>query len=157
MSKHKKIDQSLNRVEALQLEAARLAEQATNQLTDYARTFDISKQTKQAQSAVQDGREQLQHAAAQASDQVGVAMATALEEAAGRLRTYKGDGPTAQVARNAAGALEQGSEYLQPWGTRSMFRRMIRTIRNHPLPVMLFAIGAFGVAYFRNRSKPVVI
>jgi hypothetical protein len=153
MNKHTSIDHAQERVEALQREAARLADQARDQLADYARTFDIPSQTKSAQSAVNHGREQLQQAASQASDQVATAMAAALEDAAGRLRTYKGDNPAAQAARNAAGVLEHGSEQLRPWGTRSIARRLTRVVLHNPLSIVLVVLAAMGAAYLAKRGK----
>ncbi|MDZ4717859.1 MAG: hypothetical protein SH847_05270 [Roseiflexaceae bacterium] len=153
MNKHTTIDQGQQRVVALQQEAARLADQAKDQLADYARKFDVSKQTKIAKSAVQDGREHIQQAASDASEQVTAAMAVALEEAAGRLRNYNGTGPAAQVANSAAGALEYGSEKLQPWATRSILRRLTRVVRNYPLPTLLIVVGAVGAAVLTNRGR----
>lgn len=153
MKKHKTIDQGQQRAEALQQEATRLAEQAKDQLAEYARIFDVSKQAKNAQSAVQDGRDQLQQAAAQASDQVTTIMASALEDAAGHLRNYSGSGPAAKVAKNTARAFEHGSESLKPWGRRSMARRLTRTVRHHPLSALLIILSAFVTAYLTSRVK----
>jgi hypothetical protein len=153
MNKHTTMDQGQQRVAALQQEAARLADQARDQLADYAQKFDVSKQTKIAKSVVKDGREQLQQAASQASDQVAATMASALEEAAGRLRTSNGNSPAAQVARKAAEVLEQSSDYLQPWATRSILRRFTRVLRDYPLPTLLIVVSAAGVAYLSSRSK----
>jgi uncharacterized membrane protein YeaQ/YmgE (transglycosylase-associated protein family) len=156
LNKRINIDQAQERVEALQHEAARLADQARDQLADYARAFDMSKQTKSAKSAVHHGREQLQQAASQASDQVATAMAAALEDAAGRLRTYKGDNPAAQAARNAAGVLEHGSEHLRPWGTRSIARRLTRVVLHNPLPALVVVLCAMGAAYLAKRGRQAV-
>jgi hypothetical protein len=153
MKKATNADQTMQRVEALQHEAARLAEQAREQLAEYARTFDSSKQGKIAKAAVRDGREQIQHAAAQVSDQVAATMAIALEDAAGRLRSYPGGGPAAQVAQHAAGALEQGSERLQPWSRRSVVRRLTRVVQRYPWPALLLALSALGAAFLTSRGR----
>lgn len=146
-------DQGMQRIEAIRQEAARLAEQAREQLSEYARTFDSSKQGKLAKAAVRDGREQIQHAAAQVSDQVAATMASALEDAAGRLRAYPGDGPAAQVAQHAAGALEQGSERLQPWSRRSIVRRLTRVVQRYPRPAMLLGLSVLGAAFLTSRGR----
>lgn len=153
MNKPMNIDHGQQRLEALQQEAARLADKAQDQLAAYARKLDGAKQTKMAQAAIHDGREQLQQSASQASDQVATAMAGALEDAAGRLRSYTGSGPAEQVARNAAGALEHGSEVLRPWGNRSMLRRLTRVVRHYPIPALLVMLSAFGAAYLANRGR----
>jgi L-lactate utilization protein LutC len=153
MNKYKNIEQGQQRVEALQHEAARLADQARDQLADYADKFDRSRQGKLAKLAFRNKRTQIQQAAADTSDQVAAAMASALEEAAGRLRTYTGDTPVSTVADNAAGVLEQGSEYLQPWSKKSMFRRMTRTVRQHPVVTVLALLSAIAAAYLSKRSK----
>lgn len=153
MNKHMSIDQAQERVEALQHEAARLADQARDQLADYARTFDMSKQTKSVISAGHNSREQLQQAASQTSEQIATAMAAALEDAAGRLRTYKGDSPGAQVARNAASVLEHGSEHLRPWAPRSMVRRLTRAILHNPLLSIVVILCAMGAVYLAKRRQ----
>lgn len=150
-------DHDRQRAESIQREAARLAAQAKEHLTQYAHDLDLPKQRKLAQSALQDGREQLQQSAEHASSQVTAALAVALEDAAGQLRTHTGDGPAAQAARQAAGLLEQGSEQLRPWGTRSMMRRLTRVVRHYPLLALLLAAGAFGAAYLTKRSRDATI
>ena len=153
MAKRITSDQAQQRVEALQKEAGRLAAQAKDQLDDYARTLDLSKQVKFAQTAVQESREQLQQSASHASGQVVAAMAAALEDAAGQLRTHTGAGPAAKVAQHTAGALEHGSEYLQPWGTRSVLRRLMRIVRHHPIPALLIVVSTIAAAYLANRRR----
>lgn len=146
------IEHGQQRIEALQREATRLADQARDQLTEYARTFDLSTPTKFVQSAAADSRKQIDHAAAEASDYVTTAMAAALEDAAGQLRTYPGTGAVAQVAHTAAGALEHGSDALQPWSTRSMLRRTVRVMRQYPFPTLLVSLAAVGAIALARRN-----
>jgi ribosomal 50S subunit-recycling heat shock protein len=146
-------DHDRQRAESIQREAVRLADQARARLDQYAHDLDLPKQRKLAEAAIQDGREQIQQSAEHASDQVARAMASALEAAAGQLRTHTGDGPAAQAARQAAGLLEQGSEQLRPWGARSVLRRMTRVVRHYPLLALLLGAGAFGAAYLANRGR----
>ncbi|MEN9935983.1 MAG: hypothetical protein RLZZ387_2562 [Chloroflexota bacterium] len=153
MKLHKGVDQAQQQAEALRQEAARLANHAKDQLADYARTLDGAKQTKRARVAIHDGRRQLQHAASHASDQAAAAMAVALEQAAGTLRTYGGDGLMAQQAQSAADSLEHGSEYLMPWGPRSIIRRISRAARHYAGPVLLLALSAAGTAVLLYRAR----
>jgi hypothetical protein len=150
------MDQAQQRVTALRQEAARLADHAKEQLLDYARSGErtLAAQTTQAQSAAQAGRAQLQQAASHASDQVAAALAGALADVAGQLHTVAGDGPAAHTARQVAEALEHGSDYLQPWSTRAVIRRLKRVARSAALPALLVTVGVVAAVALARRGKP---
>jgi hypothetical protein len=156
MSTHTSIDQAQQRVTALRQEAARLANQAKEQLLEYARSGEhmLATQTTQAQSAAHSGRVKLQQAISHASDQIASIVATALEDAAGQLHTVAGDGPAAQAAHQVAVALEHGSDYLQPWGMRAVLRRLRRVARSAALPALLVTVGVVGAVALARRGKP---
>ncbi|NTV64731.1 MAG: hypothetical protein HGA65_14530 [Oscillochloris sp.] len=157
MSTHTSIDQAQQRVTALRQEAARLADQAKEQLLEYVRLGErtLATQTTQAQSAAHSGRVKLKQATSHASDQVANAVATALEDAAGQLHTVTGDGPAAQATHQVAVALEHGSDYLQPWGTRAVLRRLKRVARSAALPALLVTVVVVGAVALAKRGKPV--
>jgi flagellar motor protein MotB len=153
MKKSNPVGQAQHQVDAIQQEAHRLAEQATSQLAEYVRSIEQNSTVKQSQVAMQNGYDQMQQATTQASEQAAHSMANGLEQAATRLRTIKSSNPAAPIAQQVAGMFEQGSEQLQPWSTRSMMRRMARTLRNYPIPTVIGLLSFAGIWHFANRSK----